>query len=380
MDIRDMPEYLVNRLMPENLVVTPSGVWPRRTPLFMYINEHREAMRNLHITTIATRNSIHQLDMYSNEGNISARNFFNVPRSIPLRRYWTKYTNSFPKEDAHGTNFPPQIHEAKKDLEESIYDMRLFFVLKIVASFEAFSQCWAVNYLLAKLETNKSWTLNEKKLAIKFSPIHTYKPGWFPMWHDVENEIDGLKSVLLKSPHFFTDQNENPISEPVNGVNLSQALGFWRKFRNAAMHNSVRFTESFVERNQNTFRKIKMGYADELPDLEPDMRLHLTEKVPNMVEVAHLKAAITMNDLLVEVSNGKRGLPKESIRRDGIMSDAYEKPGEMFIPDDHSLSFMVNTNGRERVKLVEGLAREKGIVKKEFIKYKKNQKQKKRHV
>src|SRR5690606_26292245 len=94
----------------------------------------------------------------------------------------------------------PTVSDVLGDVENVVVGVRGATLLRLVSLFESFLQCWALNYLLDKLERGVLWTNEDRILALKLSPVHSIEPE--PSGAFILRCLPDLQTLLRKVPPF----------------------------------------------------------------------------------------------------------------------------------------------------------------------------------
>jgi hypothetical protein len=228
-------------------------------------------------------------------------------------------------------------------------------IVRLSALFEAYAQCWAVNYLAAVLENDKSWSRTESELARSFHPVHG--SGHVPSWPQITKAIPMLRVTLQELPHLFTDPGTGaPVVTPVsNELNAFTAIEFWRAFRNLSIHTSRLITRRFFERYAIFFDRM-MTELRHLDRLEPGKRMPLHDDMYSAMAAVQYKSALWMNEHLMEMAAHRRGHPEAPRPVTKTVFEKGTQPPPLFVEGDHwpSLRWIVDADFREQLSRQEG--------------------------
>jgi hypothetical protein len=90
------------------------------------------------------------------------------------------------------------------DLRDALQDVYQLMLVKVASLFETFIQCWALNYLLTRLERNEIWSRREQTLADQLCPVLS---GRLPNWNQIVSGIPMIETELRALPHIFYKKN-----------------------------------------------------------------------------------------------------------------------------------------------------------------------------
>lgn len=323
------------------IFIRPTGVWNTRSPLQWYLTESSMLQRNYALITGAIAKTRYDATHNNTEKSDSGSKFMRASVSGKVAaKAWKSYQSSF-RAKKGDQECRPTIGDIERDLAPSVYAVREYAVVQISGLFEAFVQCWAANYLIAILEADEKWTKSQSFLADEYlssarnDKILPYAPRIFDSFH---HEIQKLRST----PHIFSDpKSKTPVEKPVNNeLNALRVVFFWRSFRNCIVHTGGVVDERFVKKNYDFFEMLREPYADILAPLAVGRRLQLPDAIYYAMTTTHKRAAIMLNDQLIEKSNRRRGLvylpEEEKLEPENFSEKTYVKP--MFIPGDHLVS------------------------------------------
>ena len=335
-----------------DIVIRRSGIWNSRVPFHNFLVERREISRTYHVLTLA----IYQLryDAGQDDPNRSGRNFFRKvareTKATPAKS-WKGYRLSFGR-DSEGELRTPTVSDLSKDLKEALYDVRESAIVKFASLFESFAQCWALNFLLSKLENGTGWTPDERKLAENFSPVHGKYNA--PGWPIITQRIPDLRSGLSVLPHINKDSVSGAdITMPVTlDLNAFRTIKFWRDFRNIVVHSSGLITSTFRDENGAFFEQLRAPYMGHMPPLELGKRLKFFDTMFPAMATAHHKAALWMNNWLEKESRQRRGHPEAPDSKTTDYFDEIIFPKPLLVLGDHSESYQWATDSTYRAKFL----------------------------
>lgn len=156
-----------------SIIIRPSGVWDTRSPLIVF-NKNNHYINQVYYSSILAITRV-QSECDNIELESPASKVFSHKKKHPIaRRAWPAFKRSF-SSSLDGSRIPPTVADIQKISRISIRAITEHLIIKYGALFESFAQCWALNFLLARLESGASLTQKERKLGQKFAPIHKKK-------------------------------------------------------------------------------------------------------------------------------------------------------------------------------------------------------------
>ena len=222
-------------------------------------------------------------------------------------------------------------------------------IIKSSSLFESYAQCWALNYILARLETPAQLTAGELTLAREFSPLTSkHLPGW----PKIVRSIPLLETELKSISHVKVDPRTGAIANaPLsNQLDALVVISFWRDWRNALVHRSGYVTKAFVAEHAAVWKalcaivpsgRLRVGQA-----------LPVNERIYRSVEIVHTHTARRMRTILMDMSGDRRGhvlAPGARWPTDRLPPDKL--PAElppMLMPGDHEASLHYATGAAQQ--------------------------------
>lgn len=320
------------------IVIRPSGIWNSRAPLHNYILARRDLSRTTCYLTLATYTVRNQCMIPTNlERSVDKLLGSVIGVEAVASQAWVDYRRSFGKNQ-DGTSRKPIAAQLAEDAYPALQSIREMSIVRLASLFEAFSQCWALNLLLAHLETDKQWTKSEKQLAERFHPI--YAAGHVPGWPDIVRGFPLLRTGLAKVPSMFTDPRtgEKVTTPPSKHENAFDAIQFWRSYRNLAIHTSCRVTRRFHSKFHELFSTMT-AHLDHTPNFEPGQELPMHDDFHSAMAATQYRAAIWMNEYLTEISNGRRGHPEAPSKATTHYFEVTPRTPPLLVAGDHDSSW-----------------------------------------
>lgn len=281
------------------LVIRPSGVWDSRAPFHNYLHAHRELQQIFNAISLTV---IRVTDEASIAGDMPLKKFLRVEKlGDDAYRAWKGFRDT-------ATDVGQTAAELPRVLATSEAAMVEYTLLKYASLFETYLQCWTLNYLLAKLETDIEWSPAERRLALRFAPIHQERT--LPTVPQIIQAVPEIHTWLSRLPHIRNHPHTGvPVHAPV--APLLTALNtilFWRAFRNLVIHRGGIVSAGFFNRNQTFFQEFARWFKY-VRRLKIGARVEMTRGLFVTVSVTHYLAALYLSDRLEEVSMGRRGHP-----------------------------------------------------------------------
>lgn len=337
-----------------SLVIRPSGVWNTRAPLHLLLFQTSLIQRDYSLLTLAVSRTRYDAAHFIEEDSTSPGRFIRPRGSGPVSyKAWRNYRDWW-RKDRSNPNGQPSLTDFDHDLGLSLYTIREASLVKIAAHFELFTQCWALNMLLAILETGGSWSPAHEILARELSPVHT--PNRFPPGVPaILKAFPVEREELRQLPHIKTDPMSGAdVNQPVTAnLNALSVVLFWRDFRNLVVHRGGLISREFADEHGAVFEALRQPYKDRLRSLEPSTRLQLPDVIFYAMISTHHRTAKWLNGRLQQISESRRGiiyLPEMELE-EPVVFDPSLKPLPLLMDGDHSdsLRWIRDTNFREQI-------------------------------
>jgi hypothetical protein len=324
-----------------DLVMRPAGIWDSRSPLHSFLLQNRRENRTYYGVLLALSRVMHDARK-ADPAEAVSKVFKHKAAGELARRAWPAFRKSFPPEAPEPT--APDIIAA---LGEAIPEITEHAVGSHCALFELFCQCWALNILLAKLESGAGWNSAERELARMFWTIKT--DGYIPSFYDIAQRMPVVRTELEALPHVFK-VGEAALSSPARpGLTAFAAVQFWRAWRNLLTHASGFVSMKFEAEHRPIV--IAMGADFPMPTLMVGSRLSLTHAVFRAVAAVHHRAAHRLNELLLLESQGRRGHEDAPATPRTTNAAPPLTVPRMLVNGDHSLSLKWQTDMSYRAQL-----------------------------
>jgi len=326
-----------------DIIIRPSGVWDTRAPLFHFLTLHRQENEIYHALTLGINHLMRETSQ--RDLNSDAREMLlGENEKYPQRRAWGSYIESF-QNPASGKERPhPRIGDFQRSLESSRSSITEYAIVSYFGVFETYMRCWALNFLLAKLENEDKgigdpWTPAERNLANSFSPL---KKGPIPNFVGIYKAIPVVESNLRQLPHIFFDpKNGKLVETPITSqLTAFQTIEFWREWRNLLVHSSGIVNAAFYNKHKDFWRDFKSVFPA-MSDFEKGRRLILNDWTFRAMTTVHHRAAKSLRNILVEISHERRGhahAPGPEKKKYGPEDIPGHLPG-LLIPEDHDYSY-----------------------------------------
>lgn len=277
------------------IIVRPSGVWNSRAPLNNYIQELRAIHRTKSILTLSIYALRHDA-RNSPDISRSGRQFLKriTKHEAVAGEAWLDYRKSFPRTGPNGPHPQPTISDLAGDTILALYDIRETSVVRLASLFEAYSQCWALNFLAGRLEAGLGLTARERRLADAFNPLSGNRPA--PGWPQIVEAFPALESELKSLPHLFHHpETREPMAQPFSeNLNALTVIFFWRAYRNLSVHAGRLVTTKFYTKYRLFFSEMMRG-LDHIERLERGRRLPLHDDMFASMAAVQFRCVMWMN-------------------------------------------------------------------------------------
>lgn len=327
-DFQDLP----------NVVIRPSGVWNSRSPLQNYLRHTARISKGLNATSIMVARA--SAEARGIDPPVTAKSHLRI-KALGLKagRAWIGLKDAV-TEPLTTTDLPGLYRETYFVAAENA-------LLKHISVFETFVQCWALNYLLAKLEreSGSRWTSLERKLALACWPIP--KESSTPSIPKIAQCLPEVEATLKATPHVFTDRETGEsVTSPIHpALNAWTVTSFWRSYRNLVVHQGAMVSRRFLVKHSPFYDPFKAHFEYVKP-LQVGRQLELSDGLLVAVGTTHLKAALTLNLMLASLSSSSRGVPIELDR-----IDLSKNGAALLQPGDHDCSLQWACNVDYRTSL-----------------------------
>ena len=218
-------------------------------------------------------------------------------------------------------------------------------IVTYAAMFDTYVLCWALNFLLALVETGAPLGTPALSLIETFAnkPRHLNAP-------DAIRAFPTVWEGLATLPHVFTDRaSGEAMEEPVNEqVNARNVIFFWRAYRNQVVHDAGLVTDSFAQRHGALWEGLRRPYGLKLVPMRVGERLQVNDDVVRAVFTVHYRAARWMIEQLVNLSAGRRGhvLAPAAPQKDVIVGADFT-PQRLLLQGDHEPSLLAAAGGAD---------------------------------
>lgn len=314
------------------IVVRPSGVWNSRAPFNDYLIARRTVLRTYNALTLAVR----RLTVDAEKPGAKTRSAGKWLKVAETRKQagvsWREYRRTLPRDSPDPDELPTvSVEEFIGHLADAVYHIRRDALVAHAGIFETYTQCWALNILLAKLEGGSPWSPSERRLAHSFSPerdsddIPTV-PRILQTFLEIEQGLSRLGAI-----------GQTPTSGALNDVNAPTAIDavrFWRAARNVIVHRGGIVSARFFRRHQRFIEALRAHYSYMEP-LTVVGGFKFYDDVVRSMAAVHYKAARWMNEHLQALSQERRGhlaapgpKPKEEFFRGEVQSPPLLAPGD----------------------------------------------------
>jgi hypothetical protein len=328
--------------MPPDMVIRPSGVWNTRAPFHSFLQEYKAANRVYALSVLAASRVRRDLE-HPTRQPFSVRKYFS-PSDGGLRRdawAWHYYRSAFSKDLMAGGAPPtPTRDQVCENLEGVIGAARRATLIRLATLFEMYTQCWTLNYLLARLETNMLWTNEERFLANALSPVHGKEQ--IPSVSVVFRCLPELRRALQSLPPYFSDpKTKERLVKPLSAIVTSfSAVHFWIDLRNIIVHKFGLLPRGFCLKYAEFWNAFRMAYPF-LPELKAMQRVLIYHEMVQSMALAVYRSALCMSDELERLSGERRGHPWAPGRKppQPVPIASIPRPLGLLIQGDHESSY-----------------------------------------
>lgn len=326
------------------IILRPAEVWDTRAPFGVFLRAHQRVNQRYYALLLASEKLRKECQRSVPYARVKDLLGLDSPNDSASRAYG-RLLNSFP---ATGK----QVHVAPlvKDLLPVLGDTEAAITEHAITSycglFEQYVQCWALNYLLALLESGVSLDGGAKRLAHAFHPLRRRALPGLP---EIIAALPIVRTELLKAPHVFTHYGTgDSVSAPISpNLTAFATILFWRRWRNLLVHNAGIVTSEFETEHRMFWREFRSVYPV-IPELVAGTTLHLNQDTFRPFATAHYKAAHHLYELLVRVSEGRRGhalAPNSPV--ENMAPEEYPSVlPPLLLPGDHAPSLAENCTTR----------------------------------
>lgn len=326
---------------PENLVIRPSGIWNSRAPLNEYIQQDRAIKKSVAAIIVALYMLREKLEGEEDKSHSASQILKEIiQKKQNASEAWSMYRRAHGIKD--GKAVQPTVSNLWQDSYTAFADVQEMAVIRLSATFEAFAQCWTLNYILAKLESGSRLSTDEHQLRDGFVP---FTKRHIPNWPDIVRGIPFLEERLSALPHLFKNpKTRAPVTEPLSpNLNALTAIRFWRSYRNQAVHLSRLVTRTFHAKYEAFFAEA-MDCFGHIDHLVPGKPLPFHEDLYKAMAATHYRAALLMNEILETESSGRRGHPEAPNPRTISYWPNPPKSPPLLVSCDHTESHLWATN------------------------------------
>ncbi len=328
----------------EEIVIRPSGVWNTRSPLIQF-NRHNHDLNQAYYSTLLAITGVQSAGNKLGPSAAASDLFPHKTSHSVARRAWSAFKRSFPSQ-FDGSRRPLTVEDVQKTTRLAIAAITEHTIVKCGALFESFAQCWALNYLLARLESGEALTQKERSLIHEFSPVQSTR---VPGWPAIFKAIPGICTELSRVPHLKTDpRTGEAVDAPLTPVlNAFTVIGFWREWRNSLVHRSGVVSTWFFNVHGPVWEELQ-DLAPTNKDLDIGHKLPLDDSTFRAVAAVHARAAKSRRDILVKVSGERRGhvlAPKPSWKSGRMPPEMMpDRLPPLLLRGDHESSLLWSTD------------------------------------
>lgn len=293
----------------QDLIIRPSGVWDTRAPFHNWLVAYKSSNRVYELSVLCTERVDADLSSRLSDGRSTnkyiKRDDDSTGRSM---KAWAGYRGALGKAP-DGSLRSPTAEELKSDLDAICISVRQATLIRLYSAFESFLNCWALNYLLARLESGASLSRKQADIASALSPVHGRGQALHipALLKGLPEIAEFLSTVPTTFKHPVTKQSLTTPYHP--RVNARDAVDFWREYRNHLVHRDGFCSQSFFNRHQGFWDACFSPAGAYIPQLQPWRPLPLFDKMLQSCQLALYRAALALSDKLEAESGGRRGHP-----------------------------------------------------------------------
>jgi len=334
---------------PPPIVIRPDGVWDSRAPFHDFFWGQLRIQRDHNMIALAeagVRRRLRDVPVT----RASFRKLFDAKQDSEAGLAWGRYDRSYEAARRAG-KVRPSLADIARDMRSALHRVRETSIIAYAGLFELFVQCWALNVLLARLETGarRALTNAEEEMAMLLSPLHN--KGRLPTWPDIVRAFPEVQAGLGALPHVFTDLKTGaPVVVPTEPeLNCLRTLIFWRRFRNMVIHADGHVSEAFVAREGAFYERMCRPFVG-VGRLAAGRRVKMWDALVMAVGTTHYRAAVWMRDWLIRMSDERRGHldAPAPFKREGVYLDSYVPGPALLVDGDHEPSFVWAEKKRNR--------------------------------
>lgn len=224
-------------LRDDDIVIRASTVWDTRAPFHYYFVSHRRFSQTHAVMTMALENFSGGEFRSLDSSGLKAKLTSNSGRAALAWKWWVKSHDQSLLDEGGPTG--AELAEAVRPMQRTL---RHALLAAYVSVFDHYVVCWALNYLLARLENKEGWTTSERWLAHELSPRghancdckNKKNLGRNPYGVHFPDtlrilKIVGVQNLVLKEPALSDTTG-------VTRVDAWTSLDYWRQFRNHVVH------------------------------------------------------------------------------------------------------------------------------------------------
>lgn len=329
-----------------HIVIRPAGVWDSRSPMNDYLIRRRRIMRTYNALGL----SIHCLTVEAKAaGARSAKKWLKVGEGNKQAGvHWREYRRTLPRESPDPDDLPSVDVETFVDhLGDAIYHIRRDAIVAQAGTFETYTQCWALNVLLAKLENGERLTPAHCHLLQSFSPLS--KTDELPTVPRILQSMPEIADALTKMPAFNIRAAVSSTSGNADGsATALDAIRFWRAARNNIVHRGGVVTGRFFRRHLSFIRELNDHYSY-MERLVVGGGFKFYDDTVRAMSAVHYKVAMRMNEHLEAVSRGRRGhVHAPATKQDDVFMKGEARSPPLLLHGDHesSLNWITDSSYR----------------------------------
>ncbi len=296
----------IRSIRDKDLIIRASTIWDTRAPFHYFFSSHRRFSQTHAVVTMALEGFAGREFRSLGGSKLKAKLASESRRAALAWSWWVKsYLQSVRDDGGPGG---AELAEGVRPMQRTL---RYALLASYVSVFDDYIVCWALNYLLARLENKEGWTASERWLAHELSPRGHFdcdckgqrnRGGNRYGVHFPETlkilQLVGVQSDLSKEPALSD-------SAAVTRVDAWAALKYWRQFRNHLVHKGTAGTPGLAA-DKRVWRELVHAAAatTEIRDGKP---LPAPDYLLPACFGTHYRLAKWLQEFLIGMSHERRG-------------------------------------------------------------------------
>ncbi len=270
----------------------------------------------------------------------SAKTFFRVKQREELAgRAWVSLKRSFQRRPGEQA-YSPVVGDVQRIFPRIHAGFVEHALISYTGLFETYALCWALNYLLALLETGPGWSPRQRRLGLALNPLARQGRHRLPGTPEVFKAFEWLTESLSTLPHIGAGNDGRESAAPISAImHAHSVVLFWRDYRNLLVHRSGIVSNRFLNEHGSLVEEIRSTFPYIAP-LALGKRVELKDSAFRAVASTHYRVALFMNERLRETSTGRRGHPfaPDPHVPDRLVPDGH-RSAPLLVEGDHPPSF-----------------------------------------